>query len=439
MIEPKFVVIDSEFWPKIKNVLDKNGLLPDIFIPIGSDEVLDTMDFKEFINTQSEEPPEIEIHVDDIWEILFTSGTTSMPKCVMISHMYTYMCSYNFSLISTRGHLIESDLRTCSFLPIVFHSGEHIFAYSNFLAGGSFVIGRKFDLKEIAKAVTQEKVTALWAGSPAFLCPLIDLFWKDYRKEKYDASSLKVVMHSWSALDPEYWQKLKAICGQEILVVETYGLTESLGMHCFRTDKWREAYLKYAPATNCVAVPNPILAAVLMDPNGNIINEAGKPGEDVYRSPVTMAGYYKDEKATKEAFKYGWMHSGDCCMYDENNLKIMVDRYKDVIKSGGENVSSIRVESVLLQHPKVKRAAIIGTAHEKWGEMVTAVVVLEENEFLEEGELIGFCKTKLASYETPKKIYFKDKLPETYAGGKVLKYKLREELKKIKYNMEDRK
>ena len=162
-----------------------------------------------------------------------------------------------------------------------------------------------------------------------------------------------------------------------------------------------------------------------MDPFGNdLAAEPGVAGEAVYRSPSMMAGYYRDEAATREAFRYGWFHSGDSCAYDENGLRIMLDRYKDIIKTGGENVSSLRVEAVLNQHPGVDTAVVIGLPHSRWGEAVTAVVVRQPGAEPTREEIVAFCRAVLAGYETPKDVVFVDSLPQT-VGGKVLKYKLR--------------
>jgi acyl-CoA synthetase (AMP-forming)/AMP-acid ligase II len=150
------------------------------------------------------------------------------------------------------------------------------------------------------------------------------------------------------------------------------------------------------------------------------------PGEAVYRSPAITAGYYQDEQATEHAFRHGWFHSGDSCVYDEQGLRIMIDRYKDIVKSGGENVSSIRVEAVLHEHPGVAKAAVVGLPHDRWGEAVTALVITDRSHPAAERELLDFCRERLAGFETPKSVIFVDQLPET-VGGKVLKYKLRQE------------
>jgi acyl-CoA synthetase (AMP-forming)/AMP-acid ligase II len=140
-----------------------------------------------------------------------------------------------------------------------------------------------------------------------------------------------------------------------------------------------------------------------------------------------FSGYYRDEDATAEAFRGGWFHSGDMVRHGEDGLRVMVDRYKDVIKSGGENVSSLRVEAVLAQHPDVARAATVGVPDSRWGEVVTAVVVARDGAQIDQAELIAFCRARLAGYETPKRVVLVDELPAT-VGGKVLKYQLRERL-----------
>jgi acyl-CoA synthetase (AMP-forming)/AMP-acid ligase II len=138
------------------------------------------------------------------------------------------------------------------------------------------------------------------------------------------------------------------------------------------------------------------------------------------------AGYYRNQEASDEAYRDGWFHSGDSCMVDEDDLRIMVDRFKDIVKTGGENVSSIRVEAVLHSHPAVLRAAVVGLPHDRWGEAVTAVVVLRPDAVATAEELISHCRKRLGGFETPKGVVFTDDLPDT-VGGKVLKYKLREQ------------
>ena len=173
-----------------------------------------------------------------------------------------------------------------------------------------------------------------------------------------------------------------------------------------------------------------MLAADVHDPDGrSLVGRPGEAGEAVYRSPMITAGYYRNPEATAEAFRHGWFHSGDSCTYvaADERAQVMVDRLKDVVKSGGENVSSIRVEGVLAAHPAVARVAVVGLPDEKWGELVTAVVVPAAGAVVGEADLIAWSRERLAGYETPKRIVFTTSMPET-VGGKVRKHELRAQL-----------
>ncbi len=365
------------------------------------------------------------VHGDDIWEILFTSGTTALPKGVMLSHSYAHMGAYAFALSLTRGLRVEADLRLCSFLPVIYHVADQVLSLPAFLAGGSLVIGRKPVPREMAAAVAQEKVTALWGGSPQLVKAFAAAMGAD---PGLDGSSLGVLVYGWGAVEPPVLDALKQHCAAGFMLVGIFGQTEAISCHRFWPDVWPDKYLATAPTVNYVGIPNPLLASTVMDADGrHLLDQPGVPGEAVYRSPAVASGYYQDEAATEEAFRDGWFHSGDSCVVDEDGLRIMVDRYKDIIKSGGENVSSLRVEAVLHQHPDVAKSAVIGLPHDRWGEAVTAIVVCEPGRQPDAAALITFCRERLAGFESPKAIVFAGALPET-VGGKVLKYKLRQQL-----------
>ncbi|HZO07638.1 MAG TPA: class I adenylate-forming enzyme family protein, partial [Solirubrobacterales bacterium] len=421
-VEPKFAIVDDELWPKIESAFGEAGLEPGVTIPIEGWTVPGTVEFSEFIADASAEEPEVEIHGDDIWEIIFTSGTTAMPKGSMVSHHYSYFGAYSFALTLTRGIRFECDLKLVAFLPLIYHIADQIFSLPAWLCGGTLIIGRKHDPAEIARALSDEQATALWSGSPAML--------EELAKEleaapELDASELKTAIFGWTAIPPELVDRLKRLTSPDLNVCEILGQTEAISCFRFWPDKWPEIFAEKAPAMNYVGVPNPLLASKVVDEEGNSLEgTVGEPGEVVYRSPVVTPGYYLDEDATREAFRDGWFHSGDVCMYDEEGLRIMVDRSKDMIKSGGENVSTLRVETILRSHPEILKAAVVGLPHERWGEAVTAIIVADEGGDPDPDEVMAFCRERLAGYESPKGVMVVDDLPET-VGGKVLKYKLR--------------
>ncbi len=340
----------------------------------------------------------------------------------MISHACSYTAGFGFALSLTRGLRLESDLKVGTYLPMIYHVGDQPFTYSVFLSGGTLVLGRRPNPAHIAEMIAQEQVTALWAGSPAMVRALdAELT----ARPELDATSLTVIVYGWAALPPATLTSLKRHTSEDLCAFEIFGQTECIPCHRFWPGEWPELYAATAPQQNYVGIPSPILAATVMDPEGNdLYGRPGVAGEAVYRTPAVMAGYYRDEEATRHAFRFGWFHSGDSCAFDENGLRIMLDRYKDIVKTGGENVSSLRVEAVLAQHPDVAKSAVVGLPHPHWGEAVTAIVVLREGAGASEEDLIKHCRAGLAGYETPKAIVFAADLPET-VGGKVLKYRLR--------------
>jgi acyl-CoA synthetase (AMP-forming)/AMP-acid ligase II len=422
---PRFVIVDAELWPGVAEVIGAAGLRPDVTIPIGGEVAPGGVSYAEFVSGQPATEPDAVVHGDDIWEILFTSGTTAMPKGVMLSHSYAYMGALSFALSLTRGLRIEADLKLCSFLPVIYHVADQVLSLPAFLAGGSLVIGRKPVPREMAAAVGSQRVTALWGGSPQLVKALAAEL--DGGQPAFDARSLQVLVYGWGAVEPAVRSRLQELCGDQFLLVGIFGQTEAISCHRFWPDAWEDKYLATAPQLNYVGIPNPMLGSTVMDADGgHLLDQPGVPGEAVYRSPAVASGYYQDPAATRAAFRHGWFHSGDSCMVDEDGLRIMVDRYKDIIKSGGENVSSLRVEAILHQHAGVAKAAVIGLRHDRWGEAVTAVVVPAAGAGPSAAELIAFCRERLAGFETPKAVIFTEALPET-VGGKVLKYKLREQ------------
>lgn len=420
---PEFAIVDAELWPRAETAFDRAGLAVGATITIGGGAVAGSPTFTELIADEPRSEPEISIHGDDIWEILFTSGTTAMPKGAMLSHSASHLAALNFALSLTRGVRLECDLRLGVFLPIIYHVGDQIFTLSAFLAGGSLLIGRRPVPDQVAAAIAAERITALWAGSPQFVTALTG----ELDATRQDVTSLTVLVYGWGALPPATLAALERHAGEGIVVLGIFGQTEAIACHRFWPAKWPATYERSAPAVNYVGVPSPLLASDVVDELGESVRDKpGTPGEAVYRSPVVTAGYYLDEDATREAFRDGWFHSGDSASVDEDGLRIMVDRFKDIVKSGGENVSSIRVEAVLYDHPAVARAAVVGLPHAHWGEAVTAVVVLRDGATASEQDIIEHCRARLGGFETPKAVVFADALPET-VGGKILKYKLRKQ------------
>ncbi|WP_051247594.1 class I adenylate-forming enzyme family protein [Nocardioides halotolerans] len=420
-----FAVVDAELWPRAEAAFAAAGLAAGVTIPIGGGAVPGSHEFHDWIAGRPTTEVEVAIHADDIWSLMFTSGTTAMPKAAMISHTYGYLSSYTYALSTSRGLRFEDQIRSATFLPITYHVGHYAVLFPAWFSAGTAVIGRRPNPSELSKAIAGERVTAVWGGSPTFLQLLADA--KDQQHD--DFTSLTVVFFSWGAMRPDLIDRLKsATANPELCALEVFGQTESLSSYRFYPDQHPEKHRLALQGVNYVGLPNPMLAAKIISADGELlVDQPGVAGEAVYRSPAISSGYFRNEEATREAFAGGWFHSGDSCAYDDDGLQLMVDRFKDIVKSGGENVSSLRVEAVLSQHPGVARVAVVGLPSERWGEEVTAVVIPHAGVDLQADSVLTFARERLAGYETPKRLVVVDELPET-VGGKVLKYRLRQQL-----------
>lgn len=409
LTDPAFIIADDEYAERLEDLDYKANVV----IPIKHLDT-DIEDFDSFVSNQSKKAPELTIHGDDIWEILFTSGTTSLPKGAMISHHYTYFAAYDYGMKFTRGLPFDSDLRIMSFISIIYHVGDQTLPGATFLTGGTLQLGRRHDSKEMAKMITDEDTTALWIGSSELLIELINTYEKD--SESYDFTTLTNVLYGYTPLAPEYHDHLKGIAGAQVTLWESFSQTEAIGGYRFFHDEHPDVYRRTAPVTNVVGKADPILGAKIIDEEGERIDQPNTPGEVVYRTPTMFSGYYKNKSETEKALEGDWFHSGDRVMVDENGLGIMVDRTKDMIKSGGESVVSSRVEGTIRMHQDVVNAAVIGVPDDKWGEMVVAFAIKKDESNLSEKDLIAHVRKRLAGFETPKQMIFVDELPESIAG-----------------------
>ncbi len=243
-------------------------------IEVGGGPVSGTVGFGAFVDGQDDTEPDVEIHGDDIWEMLFTSGTTAMPKGVMISHSASHVAAMSFALSLTRGTGLENDVRVGTFLPMIYHVGELIFALGAFVSGGTLVVGRRPVPADVALMVAEERVTALWAGSPQFVTALT----KEFDAQGLDVTCLDVLVYGWGALPPPTYARLLEQTG-EIVVLGIFGQTEAITCHRFWPRRWPETYQATAPVVNYVGLPSPLLASDVFDEDGvSLRDQPGRPG-----------------------------------------------------------------------------------------------------------------------------------------------------------------
>jgi long-chain acyl-CoA synthetase len=376
-----------------------------VVVPFGDTEVCAT----DFDAVRAAQPPgevDVEINERDLALIMYTSGTTGRPKGVMHTHLsvFTAVLSNLADLPMRRGEA------TPLLLPM-FHCATHAIMLTGMLVGARGIVFRGFDPVRMMTAFEREHVTF------AFLLPAMWSAILDHPdRAKFDLSSLRLGLYAMAPISEPVRRRLIAeICPNFQL---SSGQTEMYpATVVFRPDEQLRRFGNYWGTST------PVNETAIMDDEGNLL-EHGQVGEIVHRGPNVMEGYFKDPEATAAVRRFGWHHTGDLGMFDQDGQLLFVDRKKDLIKSGGENVASVKVEAVLLAHPAVASAGVVGVPHERWGEAVVAFVALKPNTSATEDELIAHCRERLGGFETPKAVRILDRLPMT-ATGKVQKHELR--------------
>ncbi len=352
----------------------------------------------------SDEDPPHQGADDDTLTILYTSGTTGRPKGAQLTHGYYFWNSVN--LMSTLGPDVGET--TMIALPL-FHIGALAAVPWTVHGGAKAVLLRKLDPKRFLELIEEEKVNGF--GSVPQLLDFLKLV---PNFDKYDWSSIRVIL-VYAAPVPVALLEEYAAAG--IQVRQLYGLTEC------NTGTVLDAENALAKLGSC---GRPFLHTEVrvVDEHDRDVPR-GEKGEVLLRAPNMMKGYWNRPEETKAALKGGWLHTGDIGRMDEEGFLYILDRKKDMIISGGENIYPAEVEDAIRHHPKVLDVGVIGYPHEKWGEAVMAIVVLKEGETLTEEELIEWCQGRIAKFKIPKRVAFTDAIPRT-PTGKILKRVLRE-------------
>ena len=381
------------------------------FIPLGGHMVPDG--FFNLITELGEMPydePQVEVTAEDIVQIPYTSGTESKPKGAMLSHR-ALMSQYHSCIFDGRYETEDVSLHA---LPL-FHCAQlHCFLLPYLYIGATNVIMHKADPLEMIQAIEKYQITHMFAPPTVWIGIL-----NHPEIKNHILRSLKKAAYGASIMPVEIIKQL-AVAFHGLELWNYYGQTEMGPVATIL--KPEDQLLK--PGSAGKPVLN--VETRLMDDDGRFV-PLGDVGEIVHRSGHVMTGYLNDAPKTADAFSFGWFHSGDLGRFDNDGYLYVVDRKKDMIKTGGENVASREVEEVLYQHPGVEEVAVIGLSDPKWIEVVAAVVVLKKGVSLTAKELVAYSKERLAGFKCPKKIFLVDTLPKN-PSGKILKRELKENL-----------
>ncbi len=406
--EAKLVVLDQQLYAgnALRAVLDALALPVRLCGPDGVADNTLRQALRQALRGMPSTLPSVLIDARELALIMYTSGTTGRPKGAMHSHL-----SVHSALLSNIGTLgvLASDVFTC-ILPM-FHCAQFALVGSALTAGSSMLIQRGFDPGALLDALARERVTVM-VGLPLMYGALL----QHPARAQRDLSALRLCVYAMAPMAQPLLRRLIAeLCPQFAL---GSGQTEIFPMTMyFPPEQQLQRFGNYW------GQPCMVNELAIMDADGELL-APGQVGEIVHRGPNVMLGYYKDPQASANARRHGWHHTGDLGMIDADGQLLFKDRIKDMIKSGGENVASLKVEEVLLRHPAVANAAVVGVPHPLWGEGVAAFVVLKDGAQCDATTLDLHCRAHLAGFEVPKHIDLIAALPST-STGKIQKHVLR--------------
>jgi fatty-acyl-CoA synthase len=427
--DAKVLIVDRQFHEVIAKAL-KNVKNKIIIIDI-DDKDIDTSSFKkigeleyESFLSSGDENYEWKKPKDE-WQAIslgYTSGTTGNPKGVVYHHRGSYLMATG----STQAWNMPNRLNFLCVVPM-FHCNGWCYPWTLSMLHAKIICLRNIDAKKMFELIDKYDVTH-FGGAPIVLNMIVNTPKKDQKKLKR-----KVNVLTAGAPPPNViFEKMENL-GFEVMHV--YGLTETYGhmLQCAWNEEWNKLdkdKKNEIKARQGVRYPNTEGAVVMDSETMKPVPKDGKTmGEIMIRGNIVMKGYYKDKEATDKAMSGGWFHSGDLAVTHSDGYIKIQDRLKDIIISGGENISSIEIENTIAKHPAVSLAAVVAKPDEKWGETPCAFVELIKDKSAEEKDIIDFCRKTLAGFKLPKKVIFCE-LPKT-STGKIQKFELRKKAKEL--------
>jgi acyl-CoA synthetase (AMP-forming)/AMP-acid ligase II len=416
----RWLVANAQFAAQVQGLVDEDTPLEGI-VWIGGPAAIPgpiaIHEYEHAIDTHKGHFEPVPVREDRIAHLYYTSGTTGRPKGVMLTHKN--VCLHALGTIAELK-LADSDI--WGHIAPMFHLADAWATFAFTWVGARHVMVAQFEPETVMSTIETQRITL------SNLIPtMLNLMIKHPRIGEFDFSSLRVILSGGAPIAPQVVRSIMESFGCDY--IQTYGMTETSPYLTFSTLKQHlqnlspEEQLHYKSKTG-----RPFLGVDLkvVDDNENpVATDEQQVGEIWVRGDTVTPGYWNLADETEQAFTGGWLRTGDLAVVDDEGYVNIVDRKKDMIVTGGENVYSTEVENVLYMHPKVLEAAVFGVPDEKWGEAVKAAVVLKQNETATEAEIIEFCKEYQAAYKAPKSIIFLDELPKT-GSGKITKKILRD-------------
>ncbi len=418
--ESKILIVDPMFEKKVEAIREKTRRIERI-LWTGEEKTppgpLDLNVEKALQKAGDDSLPGIFVSEEDVAQIYYTSGTTGRPKGVMLSHKN--VTTHALGTIA-EVHLTDSDVWV--HVAPLFHLADAWATWAITWVGGTHVLVREFSPKVVLETIEKERVTLT-----NLIPTMLNLMVNHPDAGSYDYRSLRVLLSGGAPIAPEVVRKIVETFKCDY--VQTYGMTETspyltlslLKEHLRRLPYHDQLRFKAKTGREFIAVQ----LKVVNDQGQQIKTNDKEVGEIIVKGDTVTKGYWKLPEETAKSIRDGWLYTGDLAIMDEEGYVTIVDRKKDMILTGGENVYSTEVENVLYMHSAVLECAVIGIPDAKWGEAIKGIVVLKPGQKASEDEIIRFCKEKIAHYKVPKSIDFVEALPRT-GSGKIHKKGLKD-------------
>ena len=385
---------------------------------VESSAPFESMYYEEVLTEEKAVAPSLpQISDDDVVHLYYTSGTTGRPKGVMLSHKN--VCVHALAAVA---ELKLGDHDNWIHVAPLFHLADAWATFAITWVGGKHVVAPDFDPFLVLSAIERERVT-ITNMIPTMLNMLVNT----PGVETHDFSSLRAILSGGAPIAPEVVRKIMGVFKCDY--IQTYGMTETSPYLTVSILKENLAHLSHEEQFVYKAKTGRpfmgVLLKVVREDGTEVLANDEEVGEIVVKGDIVTKGYWNRPEETEKALRDGWLYTGDMAVVDKEGYVNIVDRKKDMIITGGENVYSVEVENVLYTHPSVLEAAVIGVADPKWGEAVKAVLVLKPGKTATEEEIIQYCKEHIARYKAPKSVDFISELPKT-GSGKIFKKGLKE-------------
>ena len=408
LAEVDILVFGPEFTGRIETIANRIDRIKHLFY-VGEDCPTFAERYDRYIEFCSSRNPGIEITDEDDAAIYFSSGTTGFPKAILHKHLSLVCAAETEQKHHGQG---KDDVFLC--IPPLYHTGAKMHWFGSLISCSRAVLLKGIKPEWIIKTVSEEKCTIVWLLVPWAQDILDKIDSKEIDLSRYELSQWRLMHIGAQPVPPSLIKRWKEVFPNHSYDTN-YGLSESIGPGCVHLG------VENIHKVGAIGIPGYKWEARIMEGDREV--KQGEVGELCVKGRGVMTCYYNDPKATAECLKDGWLYTGDMAMKDEDGFIYLVDRKKDVIITGGENIYPVQIEDFLRAHPKIKDVGVIGLPHPRLGEITAAIIEVKEGMTLTEDEVNDFCLS-MARYKRPRKIIFAKVLRN--ATGKIEKPKLRE-------------